>query len=211
MKVLNLYAGIGGNRKLWENVEVTAVEINPQITKVYQELYPNDKVIIADAHEYLLKHFKEYDFIWSSPPCPSHSCIRKIGCNPRKDGIEPHKPIYPDMALYQEIILLEGYFHGKYCIENVMPYYEPLIKANKIHRHLFWSNYPMPKENFDLTRKHDMNMEEWKNQLGVDLTKFDIDPSLYRAIHRNCVDSELGLYAFNCAYNKKQEVLFDFN
>lgn len=26
IKVLNLYAGIGGNRKLWEGVEVTAVE-----------------------------------------------------------------------------------------------------------------------------------------------------------------------------------------
>ena len=27
VRVLNLYAGIGGNRKLWEDVEVTAVEI----------------------------------------------------------------------------------------------------------------------------------------------------------------------------------------
>jgi hypothetical protein len=26
VRVLNLYAGIGGNRKHWENVEVTAVE-----------------------------------------------------------------------------------------------------------------------------------------------------------------------------------------
>ena len=30
MKVLNLYAGIGGNRKLWEDVEVTAVEWDEQ-------------------------------------------------------------------------------------------------------------------------------------------------------------------------------------
>ena len=29
LKVLNLYAGIGGNRKLWTNVDVTAVEYNP--------------------------------------------------------------------------------------------------------------------------------------------------------------------------------------
>ena len=29
MKVLNLYCGIGGNRKLWEDVEVTAVELDP--------------------------------------------------------------------------------------------------------------------------------------------------------------------------------------
>jgi len=69
MKVLNLYAGIGGNRKLWEDVDVTAVELNPDIAKIYQDFFPNDKVIVADAHKYLLKHYKEFDFIWSSPPC----------------------------------------------------------------------------------------------------------------------------------------------
>ena len=28
VRVLNLYAGIGGNRKHWKNVEVTAIEYN---------------------------------------------------------------------------------------------------------------------------------------------------------------------------------------
>ena len=73
MKVLNLYAGIGGNRKLWEDVEVTAVENNAQIAKIYQDFFPDDKMVIADAHQYLLEHYKEFDFIWSSPPCPTHS------------------------------------------------------------------------------------------------------------------------------------------
>jgi DNA (cytosine-5)-methyltransferase 1 len=77
MKVLNLYAGIGGNRKLWKDVEITAIENDVQIAKIYQDFFPKDKVIVADAHEYLLKHFEEFDFIWSSPPCPSHSHIRK--------------------------------------------------------------------------------------------------------------------------------------
>ena len=63
MEVLNLYAGIGGNRKLWEDVEVTAVEINEQIAQIYQDNFPNDRVIIGDAHQYLLDHFKEFDFI----------------------------------------------------------------------------------------------------------------------------------------------------
>ena len=75
MKVLNLYAGIGGNRRLWQNVHVTAVEQNADIAKVYYHFFPEDKMIIGDAHEYLLKHFTEYDFIWSSPPCPTHSKI----------------------------------------------------------------------------------------------------------------------------------------
>jgi len=37
LKVLNLYAGIGGNRKLWRDVDVIAVEINPEIAKIYQD------------------------------------------------------------------------------------------------------------------------------------------------------------------------------
>ena len=43
MKVLNLYAGIGGNRQLWENVDVTAVENNPEIAQIYSDLYPDDE------------------------------------------------------------------------------------------------------------------------------------------------------------------------
>ena len=78
MKILNLYAGIGGNRKLWTDVEVTAVELNPEIASIYQDFFPKDKVIVADAHAYLLEHFEEYDFIWASPPCPSHSRMRML-------------------------------------------------------------------------------------------------------------------------------------
>lgn len=51
MKILNLYAGIGGNRKLWgDEHEITAVEINPEIAEIYKNLYPQDTVIIGDAH-----------------------------------------------------------------------------------------------------------------------------------------------------------------
>ncbi|KKK98144.1 hypothetical protein LCGC14_2645680, partial [marine sediment metagenome] len=56
MKILNLYAGIGGNRKLWgDKHEIIAIEIDPKIAAIYQDLFPNDKVIIADAHQYLLE------------------------------------------------------------------------------------------------------------------------------------------------------------
>ena len=95
IKVLNLYAGIGGNRKLWKGVEVTAIEINPEIAKIYQDFFPNDKVIITDAHQYLLEHYKEFDFIWSSPPCQTHSSFRKNICvefrGTMKQGIERAK------------------------------------------------------------------------------------------------------------------------
>src|SRR4030042_5090482 len=115
MKILNLYAGIGGNRKLWTDVEVTAVENNPQIAKIYQDFFPNDKVIVADAHQYLLEHFKEFEFIWSSPPCPSHS---------RTNYFLKGKGIYryPGMELWQEIIFLTNFYKGRFCVENVISY-----------------------------------------------------------------------------------------
>lgn len=99
MKILNLYAGIGGNRKLWgEKNEITAVEIEPKIAECYKKLFPKDNVIVADAHEYLRRHFREYDFIWASPPCPTHSVLQMT----RYYNADLK---YPDMKLYQEIII----------------------------------------------------------------------------------------------------------
>jgi len=134
MKVLNLYSGIGGNRKLWKDVEVTAIELNPDIAKIYQSLFPNDKVVVADAHQYLLEHYKEFDFVWSSPPCPSHS-VNNNYLNAQ--GIIR----YPDMKLYEEIIFLRKWFKGKYVVENVISYYEPLVRPQELDRHYFWSNF----------------------------------------------------------------------
>ena len=152
MKVLNLYAGIGGNRKLWKNVEVTAIENNENIALAYSYFFPNDNVIITDAHQYLLKHFKEYDFIWSSPPCPTHSSIRNIA----GVGNEQNEIVYPDMNLYQEIIMLQQYaWHKpKWVIENVKSYYPPLIKPQELERHYLWSNFIIPKKIFRNERIH---------------------------------------------------------
>ena len=70
MKILKLYGGNGGNRKYWEESHsITAVEYKPEIAKIYQDFFPNDKVIVEDAHQYLLEHFEEFDFIWSYQPC----------------------------------------------------------------------------------------------------------------------------------------------
>ena len=134
IKILNDYAGIGGNRKLWgDDHEITAIENNPKIAKIYQDFFPKDKVIVTDAHDYLLKHFKEFDFIWSSPPCPTHSRMGKSN--------QKRLPIYPDMKLYEEVLLLQHYFKGKWVIENVISFYKPLIKPQELQRHYFWSNF----------------------------------------------------------------------
>ena len=138
VRVLNLYAGIGGNRKHWENVEVTAIEYNEEIANVYKQLHPNDNVIVTDAHDYLAKHWREFDFIWSSPPCPSHSRLALSNKGRTKSK-------YPDFKLYEEIVFLQNYFEGKFCVENVIPYYEPLIPAQKRGRHLYWTNFNLPR------------------------------------------------------------------
>ena len=138
MKILNLYAGIGGNRKLWpDDVEVTAVERDSKLAEIYQGLYPNDRVLVCDAHDYLLTDQQFYDFIWSSPPCQSHSRMIR-SCKNRK-------PRYPDLRLYEEILLLQNDFEGKWVVENVVPYYEPLITYEKRGRHVFWSNFYIPE------------------------------------------------------------------
>lgn len=141
VKVLNLYAGIGGNRKLWENVKVTAVEIESDIADIYRHFFPEDRVIVCDAHEYLLKHFKEYDFIWSSPPCPTHSRARYLSCLANDEMPRKQKPVYPDMKLYQEILFLKGYCKVPFVVENVIPFYKPLIEPQTIAKWSFWANF----------------------------------------------------------------------
>lgn len=168
MKVLNCYCGIGGNRKLWQDVEVTAVELNPNIAKIYQDFFPNDKVIVADAHQYLLEHFGEFEFIWSSPPCPSHSHIRKELAVEAKGQ---NKPIYPDMKLYEEILLLKGYFKGKFCIENVVSWYAPLIPPQELASHYFWANFYIRPIN-GTSREHHANIEGLMRRKGFDISTY---------------------------------------
>ena len=211
IKVLNLYAGIGGNRKLWENVDVTAIEYKPEIAEIYQDFFPEDKVIVTDAHKYLLDNFEKFDFIWSSPPCPSHSRIRNVA----GVGSGNVKPIYPDMKLYEEIIFLQQVyrssgtnFNGKYVVENVKSYYEPLIKPVELQRHYFWSNFFISKRHFKTDSINKGNVKIWEEKLKVDLSKYDnINKDL---VLKNCVNSELGYHIFSCAYPDNEITVKDY-
>jgi DNA (cytosine-5)-methyltransferase 1 len=222
MNILNLYAGIGGNRKLWPSEhKVTAVELDRPTAEVYRDLYPDDKVIVTDAHEYLLKHYKEYDFIWSSPPCPTHSRAR-FGFGVCGHGYDY---VYPDMSLYQEVILLRFVFKGRWCIENVIPYYGYLIEPSQIlGRHAYWANFyikyvkvtannaiagntkpPGKLSNFKITGERDY-LEKLH---GLDLSSYSgID---IRKALRNAVEPEIGLHILDCAEDKvevEQATLF---
>ncbi len=190
MKILNLYACLGGNRYKWDevtSVEVTAVELDPEAAKLYQERFPNDKVIVADAHQYLLDHYKEFDFIWSSPPCPTHSRARFARRSTTTAA-------YPDMKLYQEILFLDKWFEGKYLVENVVPYYEPLIPAKKIGRHLYWSNFVLPKslnERKASIMESANEVKKWCEFHDYDFYKYKGKQPINK-MARNLVDYEAG-------------------
>jgi len=195
MKILNLYSCLGGNRYKWgDEHEITAVELDPELARLYQERFPNDTIIIADAHQYLLDHYKEFDFIWSSPPCPSHSRARYWNSSNYDTTTEA---IYPDMKLYEEILFLQHYYRtGKFVVENVIPYYEPLIPAIKRDRHLYWTNFKLPSilSNRDISGV----VSSAKNELKLLSEIHEYDFSRYKGtqpilkIARNLVDYEAG-------------------
>ena len=200
MRILNLYAGIGGNRKLWgDEHQITAIEYDEEIANIYHYNYPNDTVIVDDAHQYLLGNYQNFDFIWTSPPCPSHSRSRFWGMN------RGYKPVFPDMKLYEEILLLTHYFKGDWVVENVIPFYKELIEAQKIGRHLYWSNM---KLNIDVNVKsmsHIQNSQKLLEEyIGIDLSnhKYKGDK---RVLLRNCVEPEIGKAILNIALNIKKE------
>lgn len=214
MKILNLYAGIGGNRKLWGNEhEITAIELNPEIASIYQSHFPNDTVIVGDAHEYLLNHYDEFDFIWSSYPCTTHTRM----------NVNFKRIRYADLGLYQEIILLKTWFKGKFCVENVIPYYGneglyiPGLPVQQYHRHLFWANFKIrttdkrnpPKQiqnivaqNTKRKRKNFdgdiVNVKPTQPRYGFDLSGIPIKTRKDKVL-RNCVDPEIGKMILNCA------------
>src|SRR3990167_2672923 len=142
IKILNLYAGIGGNRKLWDELgdfEITAVEHNPEI------------------------------------------------------------------ALYQEIIFLKHWFKGKWCVENVISYYDPLVPPIESNSHYFWCNFPFPSmPNYvrGIKRKDEEDFAREK-VVGFDLSKYKFPTKRHRrTLINNCVEPEVGKHILNCALNK---------
>ncbi len=190
MRILNCYGGLGGNRKKWSSTHnITTIENDEFIASYYKKQFPKDKVIITDAHKYLLSNFKEFDFIWSIPPCQSHSSFRKNICV-RYRGT---KPKFPDMKLYEEILFLQNYYEGKWVVENVKPFYKPLIGPTvQLDRHLFWSNFEIPKKEFKKDNIRKAQIPDLQKKYGFDLSDSSIKEK--RQVLRNCVEPEMGKY-----------------
>lgn len=204
MRYLNLFAGVGGNIALLpKGIEVTAVESDHKLAAVYQKLNPAHKVIIGDAYQYLKENYEQFDFVWGSPPCQKHSKMMKATRHKVAD--------YPDFKLYELIVFLGIFFKGKWVVENVVPYYEPLIKpTKKIGRHLFWSNFDIEAEEVKqpkgfITKANLQGKKEMMEWLGI---HFD-EVIYYKNNHcpvqilRNCVHPKLGLEVFNCSQKQK--------
>ena len=200
MNILNLYAGIGGNRKLWgDDHNITAVESDESIAAIYSEYFPEDTVIVADAHQYLLDNYKRFEMIWTSRPCITHSRSRYWSS---KGG--RYAPVYPDMGLYQEIIFLDNFYQGEWVAENIIPYYDLnkfLIQPDyQVGRHFIWTNLKLYKFDVDKgTRDH--------NSIGQNIYGFNLEGKKVNGrkdqVLRNCVDPEIGLHILNCALRKK--------
>lgn len=208
LKILNLHAGIGGNRARWEeidvDIEVVAVEIDKEIAAVYSDYFPRDQVVVGDAREYLVEHYQEFDFIWSSPSCITHSKIRVAAA---KNG--RYKPVLPDLMLYSEIIFLGEYAGCPFVVENVRPYYTPLIPWRvEIDRHVFWTNFVVPTFKPEKAKIHN---EVGGNQqvYGFDLKPYSMHSNKKREIIRNLVPPETGLHLLEWGLKKPKRERYD--
>lgn len=209
MRVLNLFAGLGGNRKKWTDCNITAVELDPKIAHVYSDNFPLDVVIIGDAYEYLKTYYMGFDFIWISPPCQKNSKMMKATRHKVAD--------YPDFRLYEVIIFLKHFFKGKWVVENVKPYYDPLIKPSRaLGRHLFWSNFEI--DYFEMTNHKNFikaetpaEIQSMKDWLGI-----QYEGNIYYGknhspaqVLRNCVHPLIGEHIFNCAKRPEYNLIFN--
>jgi DNA (cytosine-5)-methyltransferase 1 len=183
--------------------DITAVELDPKIAKIYQDFFPKDKVIVADAHQYLLEHFKEFDFIWSSPPCPTHS--RTNTFLHAQGNIR-----YPDMSLWQEIVFLQKWFKGRWCVENVISYYPPLYPPTILDRHYIWSNFFIRSfetgRDFNICNARASTRRPSKDDMS-ELEKyhgFELDKKLKnrRLLLRNCVNPKIGKHILEEAFRE---------
>ena len=104
------------------------------------------------------------------------------------------------MKLYEEILLLKHYCKTKWVVENVISYYDPLIKPSEIDSHYFWSNFFIGSVK-KRSREHHGTLEVLSARKGFDISKYSgIDK---RKVLRNCVEPYVGLHILN--YAKKVE------
>jgi DNA (cytosine-5)-methyltransferase 1 len=114
-----------------------------------------------------------------------------------------YAPMLPDLKLYSYILFLKHFFKGKWCVENVIPYYDAPIKPTvQLGRHYFWSNMCIPFKEFVNNEIKHNDVSGDQRRFGFKIEEFGIDNKQKRTILRNCVDPKIGLYILDCAKEK---------
>lgn len=215
LNILNLFAGIGGNRTLWgDEYDITAIEYDSKIAEIYKMRFPNDKVIIGDAYDYFLEHFQNFDFIWASPPCLTHTRLIRCNVGHRYKG-KNIKLSFPDLRLYSLILFLKENFRGRWLVENVKGYYKPLIYPSaKIGRHYFWSNIVLTsykEKGKDQLQFHDEITTKMLLTKGIDEETYELLKELKntKQVINNCVRPSFGKFVID-SLKKKDKKINDF-
>lgn len=95
-------------------------------------------------------------------------------------------------------MFLQHYFKGGFVVENVIPYYKPLIEAQKRGRHLYWSSFKLPN---DINERKASIMEgkdevtQWCNFHKYDFRQYKGEQRTDK-MARNLVDYEAGKTIF---------------
>lgn len=147
-KVLNLFGGIGGNRRAFDDdkYDVTTVESNQNIAAYYLSEYPQDEVIVGDAYDYLWKNFHKFDFVWASPPCTTHTILNKVRAGRKYKKTFKNDIIkLPDPGIFSLIIWMKEIYRGDWVVENVKNGYSfkyfNVKPTAVVGRHYIWSNF----------------------------------------------------------------------
>ena len=109
------------------------------------------------------------------------------------------------MGLYEEILFLMYHFYGKWVVENVKPYYNPLIPAKQLQRHLFWSNFDIKDIEIEKENIRTSQIPQLQKIHSIDLSKYKFKNK--RQLLRNCVHSKLGKHILDCAFRTNRKRL----
>jgi DNA (cytosine-5)-methyltransferase 1 len=94
-------------------------------------------------------------------------------------------------------VFLQYHSTALWLVENVVPYYQPLITAEKIGRHLYWSNFDLPELPDPVDNIRGNQIPQLQELHGFDLSKYRLPNK--RQVLRNCVTPEVGARILDAA------------
>ena len=102
---------------------------------------------------------------------------------------------------------MQYHFKGKWVVENVKPYYKPLIEPTaQVGRHYIWSNVNIPSNSkLKLIKIRKAQIPQLQEALGFDLSNFKLKNK--RQVLRNCVEPEVGRYILEHLLNDFEEAI----